>query len=92
VKQSESPVTRYNIELRTESHVATTLEVERKDTDALRIEVAQFVGELLKDHAAQIWVDEDWRVDATDEKGLILFVMHLFASSTAATMPRRRRD
>jgi hypothetical protein len=83
-------VTRYNIELRTESHVATTLEVESHDLAALRVEVARFVGELLKDHAAQIWVDEDWRVDATDENGLILFVMHLFASTTAATMPRRQ--
>ena len=81
---------RYNIELRSESHVADTLVVESDDLHALRIEVAQFVGELLKDHAAQIWVDEDWRIDATDEKGLILFVMHIFASSTSATMPRRR--
>lgn len=81
---------RYNIELRSESHIASTLSVESDDLSALRIEVAQFVGELLKDHAAQIWADEDWRIDATDEKGLILFVMHIFASSTAATMPRRR--
>ena len=28
---------------------------------ALRIEVAKFVGALLKDHAEQIWADEDWR-------------------------------
>ena len=82
---------RFNIELRSESHVATTLEVEAADIDALRIEIAKFVGELLKDHAAQIWEDQDWRVDATDETGLILFVMHVFASSTAATMPSRRR-
>jgi hypothetical protein len=80
----------YNIELRSESHVATTLQVDRDDADALRIEVAKFVGELLKDHAGQIWEDQDWRVDATDDTGLILFVMHVFASGTAATMPRRR--
>ena len=46
---------RYNIELRSESHVADTLMVESDDLDALRVEVAQFVGELLKDHAGQIW-------------------------------------
>ena len=80
---------RFNIELRTETHVSETFATETDDVDALRIEVARFVGDLLKDHAAQIWVDEDWRIDATDEKGLILFVMHVYASSTAATMPRR---
>lgn len=81
---------RYNIELRSLSHVATTLEVERDDLTGLRIEVARFVGELLKDHAAQIWSDQDWQVEATDETGLILFTMNVFASDTAATMPRRR--
>ena len=79
----------YNIELRSISHVATTLEVERDDLTALRVEVASFVGELLKDHAQQIWSDEDWQVEATDENGLILFTMNVFASDTSATKPYR---
>ena len=83
-------MSRYNIELRSVSHVATTLEIERDNLKELRTEVAQFVGELLKDHAEQVWTDEDWQVEATDESGLILFTMHIFASDTAATMPRRR--
>lgn len=82
-------MSRFNIEVRTEKTVRETLTIERDDLTALRIEVAAFVGELLKDHAAQIWADEDWRVDATDENGLILFAMHIFASDTAATMPSR---
>ena len=82
---------RYNIELRSESHVQETLVVESNDLTELRIELAMFVGELLKDHAKQIWVDEDWRVDATDENGLILFTLHLFANDSAATMPLPRR-
>jgi hypothetical protein len=83
-------VARYNIELRSLSHVSTTLEVERDDLTALRVEVARFVGELLKDHAEQVWSDQDWKVEATDQNGLILFTMDIFASDTAATMPRRR--
>lgn len=79
-------MTRYNIQLRTESHVPTAVEVEREDLTALRIEMAQFVGELLEDHASQIWVDEDWRVDVTDESGLILYVMQITATETPATM------
>jgi hypothetical protein len=82
---------RFHIELRSTSHVATTLEVDRDDLAAVRVEVARFVGELLTDHAAQIWSDEDWQVEATDEKGLILFTMNVFASDTAATMMPRRQ-
>ena len=76
---------RYNIALRTESHVSETLAVEMSDLTELRVEVARFVGQLLRDHANQIWVDEDWRVDVTDESGLILYVMQLTATNSAAT-------
>ena len=77
---------RYTIQLRTESHVSDALEVHRDDLTALRVELARFVGELLKDHAEQIWADEDWRVDVTDEAGLILYVMEIRATNAAATM------
>jgi hypothetical protein len=80
----------YNIELRTESHVSETLAVEKSDLTELRIEVARFLGELLRDHANQIWVDEDWRVDVTDETGLILYVMQLTATNASATAPVKR--
>lgn len=76
---------KYHIELRTENTVWDTLDVERENLTELRIELARFVGELLKEHAQQIWIDEDWRVDVTDESGLILYVMHISASETAAT-------
>lgn len=81
---------KYHINVRTESHVATSVEVERDDLDSLRIEMASFVGELLMGHAAQIWVDEDWRVDVTNEDGLILYVLQISASGTAATMKLKR--
>jgi hypothetical protein len=80
----------YNIELRTADRVWETLAVERDDVEGLRIEMARFVGELLKDHAGKIWVDQDWRVDVTDDTGLILYVMHICATDSAATMPLRR--
>jgi hypothetical protein len=76
----------YNIALRTDTHLRDVLRVERDDLTGLRIEMARFVGELLKDHAEQIWVDEDWRVDVTDEDGLILYVMQISATKSAATM------
>lgn len=75
----------YNINVRTESHIATTLRAERETLADLRIEMARFVGELLKEHAALIWQDQDWQVDVTDESGLILYVLHVSAADTAAT-------
>ena len=48
--------------------------------------MARFVGALLKDHAEQIWADQDWRIDVTDDGGLILYVLEIAASDTAATM------
>ena len=77
----------YNIELRTADRVWETLLVERDDHDGLRIEMARFVGELLKDHAGKIWEDQDWRIDVTDETGLILYVMHILATDSVATVP-----
>ena len=75
---------KFHIALRTESIVSETLDVERDDHTGLRVELARFVGELLKDHAHLIWVDEDWRVDVTDDDGLILYVMHISASQAPA--------
>jgi hypothetical protein len=76
----------YHIALRTESHVREALEVEKDDLTALRVELARFVGELLRDHPNQIWEDEDWRMDVTDADGLILYVMQISATDSAATM------
>jgi hypothetical protein len=81
---------RYNIELRTDTHMAETIVVEREDIAELRIEMARFVGELLRDHAAQLWLDQDWRVDVTDDRRLILFVMHISVRDTAATQKLKR--
>jgi hypothetical protein len=69
----------YNINLRTSSHIADMTEVKRESVEDLRIEVARFVSELLRDHATALWVDQDWQVDVTDETGMILYVVHLSA-------------
>jgi hypothetical protein len=81
---------RYSINIRTVSHIADTLAVEKEDHTELRLELARFVGELLKEHAEVIWADEDWQIDVTDEAGLILYVMHISAMKTAATAGDRR--
>lgn len=75
----------YHIELRTADQVWETLDVERDDIEALRIEMARFVGELLRDHAHKVWADKNWRVDVTDDSGLILYVMNIATTDQAAT-------
>jgi hypothetical protein len=75
----------FHINIRTDSHIANTLNVERESLTDLRLEMARFVGELLKDHAELIWVDEDWQIDVTNDEGLILYVIHISASETPAT-------
>jgi hypothetical protein len=82
----------YCINVRTASHIADTLSVERDGLDDLRIEMARFVGELLRDHAALIWSDQDWQVDVTDASGLILYVLHVSATETAATAGTVKRN
>jgi hypothetical protein len=74
----------YHINIRTESHIAETLTIERDDHDALRIEMAQFVGQTLKDHAGQIWLDQEWQIDVSDARGLILYVLHISAFKAPA--------
>jgi hypothetical protein len=83
---------KYHINIRTESHIAETVDVERNDHTALRIELARFVGELLKDHAELIWKDEDWQIDVSNDDGLILYVMHIAAMKTPATMSNSEKS
>jgi hypothetical protein len=75
----------YYINIRTDSHIASTTEFETGSLTDLRLEMARFVGEILKDHAALLWVDEAWQVDVTDADGLIYYVIHIDASETSAT-------
>ena len=77
---------RYHIGLRSETHLSEHLVVERDDLTALRVELAVFVGDLLRKHADQIWEDQDWRVDVTDDSGLILYAMEISATDSAASM------
>lgn len=91
--ESSRPITKetematYHINIRTESHIADTVELEMDDLTELRLELARFVGELLKDHAELIWADQEWRVDVTDQAGVIIYVLHLSAAEMSKAGP-----
>lgn len=79
----------FHYQVRTETHVLLTEVVQLEHLDAARVEASRRVGRLLLEHAGQIWVDEEWQMDVTDEAGLILFVIHISAMLTAATTPAK---
>jgi hypothetical protein len=69
----------YNFQVRTETHVMLTEGAELPDLSAARVEAARRIGTLLTEHAGQIWVDQDWQMDVTDEAGLILYMINVSA-------------
>jgi len=79
--------TRFHFQVRTDSHVMITEVADLPGTEEARIEAARRIGKLLHDHAHQLWVDEDWQMDVTDDTGLILFVINIQALKSAA-IPR----
>jgi hypothetical protein len=75
----------YNFEVRTETHVLHTQGAELPDNNAVRVEAAKRIGALLDEHAHQLWVDQDWHMDVTNEIGLILYVIQVSTMRSAAT-------
>jgi hypothetical protein len=75
----------YHFEVRTDTHVMLTEGVDLNGSTAARIEAAKRIGELLNEHAGEIWTDQAWQMDVTDAHGLILYVIHVAAMKTAAT-------
>jgi hypothetical protein len=60
--------------------------------DDARIEAARRIGKLLQDHAGRLWADEDWQMDVTDQRGLILFVINYHAIKSPATQANEPAD
>jgi hypothetical protein len=55
------------------------------NADQARIEAAKRIGLFLHAHAGELWTDEDWQMDVTDDTGLILFVIDVHALRSSAT-------
>lgn len=52
---------------------------ELSDWQQARVEAVQLAGAIIKDDAKQIALGEDWRIEVTDEQGLVLFHFHFVA-------------
>jgi len=75
----------FHFQVRTPTHVLLTEAADLPDLEDARVEAARRVGELLREHAALLWVDNDWQMDVTDDAGLILFVIYITAMKSPAT-------
>lgn len=75
----------YHFEVRTPTHIALSEVVELTDHTAARVEAARRIGILLNEHASQIWLDQEWQMDITDETGLILYVINVSTMKAPST-------
>jgi hypothetical protein len=82
----------YHFQVRTDTHVMLAEAVDFRNADEARVDAARRVGILLQEHAAKLWADENWQMDVTDGRGLVLFVIYVQAAKSAATAsnPARR--
>jgi hypothetical protein len=88
----EATVARFHFQVRTQSHIAFTEAADLPGLEEARIETARRVGVLLTEHAKQIWIDEDWHMDVTDDRGLILFTITITAYTAPAARSSKRSE
>ena len=53
--------------------------------DEARIEAIRQSGDIIKGEAKRIALGEDWRMEITDERGLVLFRLDFIVVASAAT-------
>jgi hypothetical protein len=80
----------FRFEVRTPTHIMASAGGEFADTTAARVEAAKRIGALLHEHAGEIWVDEEWQMDVTDENGLILYLVTVSVMRSPATGPSNK--
>ena len=62
---------------------------ELPDTHAARREAMILAGALIEDSAKRSELGEEWRMEVTDDAGLLLFRLHFTIASTSAVMAPR---
>lgn len=57
---------------------------ELPDWKAARLEAVRLAGEILKDEAERVVLGEDWRIEVSDDTGLVLFHMAFVITEPSA--------
>ena len=81
----------FHFQVRTGTRVAVTEIADLADIDEARVEAARRIGLLLTAHAGELWVDEDWQMNVTNTKGLILFLINVSAMRSPATFNQLKK-
>jgi hypothetical protein len=63
-------------------------ETELPNLPAARKEALRFVGSLLIDEPDAFWASDEWVLEVTDERGLVLFSLCLLANDAPACQVR----
>lgn len=62
------------------------------DRQAARIEAVRLAGDILKHEAHRVGLYEDWRIEVTDQTGVILFQMTFQAVEAPVLLEQTVRD
>lgn len=54
--------------------------IELRDLAAARVEAVRLSGDCLRDHAHRFWDGDEWQMEVTDHRGLILFTLTFYAT------------
>lgn len=55
--------------------------------NSARIAAVRLAGEIIRDTAEQMLARDDWRLEVTDDRGLVLFCLDLCLTDSAAVTP-----
>ena len=75
----------YYFHVRKDGRVPDTAGVDLSDLDEAQRRAATVMGEKLKSHPGGFWKDEEWHIEVTDNRGLILFTLFTTGMRSAAT-------
>ena len=79
-RASSERMPRYHFNIRDDAPARDVNGAELSGLAAARVEAVRLAGDLLRDRAVTFWDDEEWRLDVTNARGLLLFTLHLVAT------------
>ncbi len=64
---------------------------ELDDLDSARVTVTEFLGATIKDSGLELFGESGWRLEVTDERGLILFAIYVVAQDAPVISATARK-
>ena len=75
---------RYFFHVRKDGREPDTTGVELPGLEEARVEAAECLAQELHDHRRELWNDEDWSIEVTDDRGLVLLIVQSAAFEAAS--------